>query len=117
MKGSKNLASLIIKAQRLELPSDHKSIGYGIVNASINLGLFEKAHNILDEMNDQGGSAGLGVYVSILKAYCKQHLMAEATQLVMEISSSGLQLDSSSYDALTEASMSSQDFQSAFFFV
>ena len=50
----------------------------------------------------------------ILKAYCKDHRTTEATQLVMDISSSGLQLDAGMYDALIEASMTSQDFQSAF---
>ncbi|KAF2294960.1 hypothetical protein GH714_029748 [Hevea brasiliensis] len=91
-----------------------KSFGFGIINACVNLGLSDKAHSILDEMNAQGGSVGLGVYVPVLKAYCKENRTAEATQLVMEISNSGLQLDEGSYDALIEASMTSQDFQSAF---
>ncbi|KAK7814589.1 pentatricopeptide repeat-containing protein [Quercus suber] len=67
-------------------------------------------------MDVQGGSVGLGVYVPILKAYCKEHRTAEATQLVMGISNLGLQLDVEIYDALIEASMSSQDFPSAFSF-
>nr|KYP65693.1 Pentatricopeptide repeat-containing protein At1g69290 family [Cajanus cajan] len=91
-----------------------KSIGYGIVNACVSLGVSDKAHSILDEMNALGASVGLGVYVPILKAYCKDNRTAEATQLVMEISNSGLQLDVETYDALIEASMCSQDFQSAF---
>ncbi|OMO72010.1 hypothetical protein COLO4_27885 [Corchorus olitorius] len=112
----KSLASLIIEAQNLEssLVEVDKSIGYGIISGCINLGLSDKAHSILDEMNAQGGSVGLGVYVPILKAYCKEHRTAEATQLVMDISNAGLQLDSGMYDALIEASMTSQDFQSAF---
>ncbi|OMO58735.1 pentatricopeptide repeat-containing protein [Corchorus capsularis] len=77
-----------------------KSIGYGIISTCINLGLSDKAHSILDEMNAQGGSVG--------------HRTAEATQLVMDISNAGLQLDSGMYDAPIEASMTSQDFQSAF---
>ncbi|KAK7244530.1 hypothetical protein RIF29_39353 [Crotalaria pallida] len=112
----KGLANLIIEAQKLE-PSDikvGKSIGYGIINACVCNGLSDKAHSILDEMNVLGGSVGLGVYVPILKAYCKENRTAEATLLVMEISGSGLRLDVETYDALIEASMSSQDFQSAF---
>ncbi|XP_044490707.1 pentatricopeptide repeat-containing protein At1g69290-like [Mangifera indica] len=116
-KGSiKELTNLIIEAQKLE-PSGLvvvRSIGFGIVNACVNLGLSDKAHSILDEMNARGCFVGLGIYVPILKAYCKEHRTAEATQLVMDISSSGLQLDVDSYDALIEASMTSQDFQSAF---
>ncbi|XP_057448106.1 pentatricopeptide repeat-containing protein At1g69290 [Lotus japonicus] len=112
----KGLANLINEAQKLE-PSNIKadnSIGYGIVNACVSMGLSDKAHSILDEMNALGGSVGLGVYIPILKAYCKENRTAEATILVMEISSSGLQLDVETYDALIETSMSSQDFQSAF---
>lgn len=112
----KGLAALIIHAQKLEssMVAVDKSVGFGIVSACVNLGLSDKAHSIVDEMNAQGASIGLGVYVPILKAYCKEHRTAEATQLVMEISSSGLQLDTGTYDALIEASMTSQDFQSAF---
>ncbi|KAK7407427.1 hypothetical protein VNO78_09339 [Psophocarpus tetragonolobus] len=112
----KGLANMIIEAQKLEGSNIvvDKSIGYGIVNACISIELSDKAHSILDEMNALGASVGLGVYVPILKAYCKENRTAEATQLVMEISNSGLQLDVGTYDALIEASMCSQDFQSAF---
>ncbi|GAV73689.1 PPR domain-containing protein/PPR_2 domain-containing protein/PPR_3 domain-containing protein [Cephalotus follicularis] len=112
----KDLASLIIEAEKL-VPSSNvidRSIGFGIVNACVNLGMSDKAHSILDEMNARVGSVGLGAYVPILNAYCKENRTAEATQLVMDISSSGLQLGVERYDALIEASMASQDFQSAF---
>lgn len=65
-------------------------------------------------MNAQGASVGVGVYSSILKAYCKENRTAEATQLVSEVSASGLKLDASSYDSLIDAAMTSQDFHSAF---
>ncbi|XP_061990941.1 pentatricopeptide repeat-containing protein At1g69290 [Rosa rugosa] len=112
----KELATLIIEAQKLESSTVvvDRSVGYGIVNACVGIGLSDKAHSILDEMNAQGGTLGLGVHVPILKAYCKEHRTAEATQLVMDISNSGLKLDMETYDTLIEASMSSQDFQSAF---
>ncbi|CAI0390777.1 unnamed protein product [Linum tenue] len=63
---------------------------------------FNKAHSIVDEM------------LPILKAYCKEHRTAEATQLVMEISNSGMHLSAESFDSLIDAAMTSQDFQSAF---
>ncbi|CAK7326204.1 unnamed protein product [Dovyalis caffra] len=112
----KGLANLIIEAQKLESETivADKSTGFGIISACVNLGLSDKAHSIVDEMDAQGGSVGLGVFVPILKAYCKEYRTAEATQLVMDISNSGLQLDEGSYNALIEASMTSQDFQSAF---
>jgi pentatricopeptide repeat protein len=114
--GIKGLANLIIEAQKLEsatIAAD-KSTGFGIISACVNLRLSDKAHSIVDEMDAQGGSVGLGVFLPILKAYCKEYRTAEATQLVMDISNKGLQLDEGSYDALIEASMTSQDFQSAF---
>lgn len=116
-KGSvKGLSDLIMEAQKLEDQSIaiDESTGFRIISACVNLGLSDKAHSILDEMNAQGCSVGLGVYVPILEAYCKEHRTAEATQLVMDISNTGLQLDVGMYDALVDASMTSQDFQSAF---
>lgn len=113
----KDLASLIIKSQELESEKTIKvenSIGFGIVNGCLELGFLDKAHRILDEMNAQGASVGVGVYSSILKAYCKENRTAEAAQLVSEVSASGLKLDASSYDSLIDAAMTSQDFHSAF---
>ncbi|XP_062111443.1 pentatricopeptide repeat-containing protein At1g69290 [Humulus lupulus] len=111
----KALATLIIEAQKLETSTVivDKSVGFGIISACVNIGLSDKAHSILDEMNVQESFLGLGVYLPILKAYCQEHRTAEATQLVMDIQNSGLELDAGTYDALIEASMSSQDFQSA----
>ncbi|KAM6548338.1 hypothetical protein CsatB_020014 [Cannabis sativa] len=111
----KALATLIIEAQKLETSTVivDKSVGYGVISACVNVGLSDKAHSILDEMNVQESFLGLGVYLPILKAYCREHRTAEATQLVMDIRNSGLELDAGTYDALIEASMSSHDFQSA----
>ncbi|CAA7387785.1 unnamed protein product [Spirodela intermedia] len=115
----KDLADLIIESQKLESSSSSSTdnygdtVGYRIVSACVNLGLMDKAHSILDEMNACGGPVGLGVYSSILKAYCKERRTAEAAQLVAEISGAGLRLDAGSYDALIDAAMSGQDFQSA----
>lgn len=116
----KDLADLIIESQKLESSSSSSStdsygdtVGHRIVSACVQLGLMDRAHSILDEMNACGGPVGLGVYSSILKAYCKERRTAEAAQLVAEISAAGLRLDAGSYDALIDAAMSGQDFQSA----
>ncbi|WZY76454.1 hypothetical protein YC2023_022838 [Brassica napus] len=118
-KSVKSLARLITEAQRLESESIDidVSVGFGVINACVKLGFSDKAHSVLEEMIAQGeeGSVGLGVYLPILKAYSKEYKTAEATQLVTEISSSGLQqLDVEIYNALIEASMTNQDFVSAF---
>ncbi|CAO2830208.1 unnamed protein product [Amaranthus hypochondriacus] len=112
----KGLVALIVEAQLLEGENVKGDIstGFGIVNACVELGMSDKAHSILDEMKARGAVVGLGVYLSILKAYCKENRTAEAAQMVAEINSSGLHLDDSCYDTLIEASMSSQDFRSAF---
>ncbi|GMH31187.1 hypothetical protein Nepgr_033030 [Nepenthes gracilis] len=112
----KELATLIIEAQTLEpqsVPAE-MTIGFGIVSACVNLGMLDKAHSILDEMNACGAVVGVGIYLSILKACCKEQRTAEAAQLVAEMSDSGVYLDASCYDELIEACMSSQDFQSTF---
>ncbi|KNA16569.1 hypothetical protein SOVF_087600 [Spinacia oleracea] len=112
----KDLAALVAEAQMSEPENvvGEQSTGFGIVNACTVLGMLDKAHSILDEMKAKGAVVGLGVYLSILKAYCKEYRTAEAAQMVAEINCSGLHLDVSCYDSLIEASMSSQDFQSAF---
>ncbi|XP_022945947.1 pentatricopeptide repeat-containing protein At1g69290 [Cucurbita moschata] len=111
----KELSSLIVDAQNLESLTDvDGSIGFGIINACVNIGWLDNVHAILKEINSQGVSVGLGVYMPILKAYQKERRTAEATQLIMDVSSSGLQLVAETFDALIEASMSNQDFQSAF---
>ncbi|CAA7053606.1 unnamed protein product [Microthlaspi erraticum] len=109
----KSLARLIIEARKLESLSTEcdKSVGFGIVNACVKLGFSGK--RILDEVNAQGGCGGIGVYVPILMAYCKENKTAEATQLVKEIRSCEVQLDVETYKALIEASMRKQDFESA----
>ncbi|KAJ4779641.1 Pentatricopeptide repeat-containing protein [Rhynchospora pubera] len=115
---TKEMASLIIQSQELEactksiLPNC--SVGFGMMSACVELGHLDKAHNMLDEMSAQGASIGLGVYSCILKSYCKEQRTAEAAQLVAEINNAGLRLDSPMYDALIDASMTCQDFQSAF---
>lgn len=115
---TKELATLIVQVQELEAFSKCRvpdcSVGYGLMNACVELGHLDKAHNMLDEMSAQGAPIGLGVYSCILKAYCKEQRTAEAAQLVAEINNAGLRLDSPMYDALIDASMTCQDFQSAF---
>ncbi|KAJ0981973.1 hypothetical protein J5N97_010228 [Dioscorea zingiberensis] len=114
----KDLAALIIETQEveslMEVVGTESAVGFGIVNACVALGWLDKAHNLLDEMTAQGAAVGIGVYSSILKAYCKEQRTAEAAQLVAEISAAGLQLDAGSFDALIDASMTAQDFKSAF---
>ncbi|XP_073294176.1 pentatricopeptide repeat-containing protein At1g69290 [Primulina huaijiensis] len=112
----KGLANLVVESQKLEPASFEvdKSVGYGVITACINLGLLDKAQNILHEMNVQGASVGLGAYVPILKAYSREKRTAEAAQLVSEICNLGLPLDVVTYDSLIESSMSCQDFRSAF---
>ncbi|KAJ3681141.1 hypothetical protein LUZ60_015630 [Juncus effusus] len=116
---TEKLAALIIQSQEIESSfskptNPNCSVGFGIMNACVELGHLDKAHKVLDEMSLQNASIGLGVYSCILKAYCKEQRTAEAAQLVAEINTGGLQLDSPMYDTLIDASMTCQDFQSAF---
>ncbi|CAI9767962.1 unnamed protein product [Fraxinus pennsylvanica] len=70
--------------------------------------------NLISGYLKSGASVGIGVSLSILKAYGKELGTAEATQLVTKITSLGLQLDVGSYESLVETSMLCHDFQSTF---
>ncbi|KAK9704874.1 hypothetical protein RND81_07G017000 [Saponaria officinalis] len=112
----RDLAVLVVEAQLLESEPvmAERSVGFGIVNACVELGMLDKAHSMMDEINARAAVVGLGVYLSILRAYCKEQRTSEAALLVSQINSSGLELETNCYDSLIEASMSNQDFQSAF---
>lgn len=85
-------------------------VGHGIVNACVNIGLLEKTHGVLDEMNVQGGFVQLGFYVSILKAYGNEHRTTDTAQLVSEMCSLGLELDVSNFDTGKDMFMFGQEF-------
>lgn len=112
----KDLARFVIRAQEIEqqLVATDQTAGAYVINACVSLGCLDKAHSILDEMNTQGAKVGLGVYSSLLKAYCKEQQTTEATQLVSDLNMAGLELDASSYDAVVDVCMTAQDFKAAF---
>ncbi|GLJ22226.1 hypothetical protein SUGI_0417790 [Cryptomeria japonica] len=112
----KDLARFLIKAQDIEeqLVALDQTACAGIIHACINLGWLEKAHSILDEMIAHGTRIGIGVFSSLLKAYCKDQRTAEATQLVSNINMAGLELDAGSYDTVIDVCMTAQDFKAAF---
>lgn len=116
VRTTKDLARFIIRAQEIEqqLVATDQTAGAYVINACVSLGYLDKAHSILDEMNTQGSNVGLGVYFSLLKAYCKEQRTTEATQLVSDLNMAGLELDASSYDAVIDVCMTAQDFKAAF---
>ncbi|KAK1272459.1 Pentatricopeptide repeat-containing protein [Acorus gramineus] len=104
----KDLAVLI------ESAAEEESIGFRITRACVRLGMLDRAHAVLDEMHARGCPINVGVYASIIDAYVVERRTAEAAHLVSEIASRGLRLPRITLDSLVDASMSLQDFKSAF---
>ncbi|KAL6204547.1 hypothetical protein ACLB2K_021814 [Fragaria x ananassa] len=89
------LETLIIEARKLESPTIMVDIlgCYGIINACIGTTLSDEAHVTFDEKNAQGIILGSYVHVPILKSCSNEHKIAEATQMLMQISNSELKMD------------------------
>ncbi|KAH9326177.1 hypothetical protein KI387_006355 [Taxus chinensis] len=112
----KDMARLLVRAHEVagQLVAPNQTVGAGIIYACVNLGWLDKAHNILDEIISHGVKVGIGVYSSLLKAYCKDQRTTESTQLVSDVNTAGLELDAGSYDAVIDVCMTTQDFKAAF---
>nr|XP_011457721.1 PREDICTED: uncharacterized protein LOC105349545 [Fragaria vesca subsp. vesca] len=89
------LETSIIEAQKLESPTIMVDISgcYGIINACIGTTLSDEEHVTFDEKNAQGIILGSYVHVPILKACSNEHKIAEAIQMLMQISNSELKMD------------------------
>eukprot|EP00252_Welwitschia_mirabilis_P014042 TRINITY_DN31069_c0_g1_i1.p1 TRINITY_DN31069_c0_g1~~TRINITY_DN31069_c0_g1_i1.p1 ORF type:complete len:702 (+),score=119.04 TRINITY_DN31069_c0_g1_i1:273-2378(+) len=112
----KGLATFIIRVQELEghLVKEKQISGASIMDSLISLGHIDKARSVLDEMKDGKAKAGIDIYLSLLKVYCKEKNTAEVTQIVSELSNDGHVLDACSYDAVIDVCMQAEDFKAAF---
>ncbi|KAL5973768.1 hypothetical protein ACLOJK_030424 [Asimina triloba] len=73
-----HLSNLLISIEKvLDFPSD-ASLSSDVVNACIQLGWLEIAHDILDDMYSAAAPVGQTTYMSLLKAYCKGNQLDEA---------------------------------------
>jgi pentatricopeptide repeat protein len=109
-----DLAEFLVKVHREEGPvSIENSISAQVIDACVAMGWLEQAHDIIDEMNAAEIPVGIGVYSSLLKAYCKAQRPMEVATLLKEVRKAGLQLDGSCYDALIESHFANKDLHGA----
>lgn len=111
---TKDLAVFLLKAEREDSPfSNDNSALVHVINACISLGWLDQAHDLLDEMRLTGVRTGSSVYSSLLKAYCRANRPADVTSLLRDARIAGIQLDSSSYEAMIQSRVLQQDTQGA----
>lgn len=109
-----DLSEFLVKAHREEGPVPvEKSISAQVIDACVAMGWLEQAHDIIGDMNAANVPVGVGVYSSLLKAYCKSRQPKEAATLFKEIRKAGLRLDESCYNALIESHLSNKDLHGA----
>ncbi|XP_061366981.1 pentatricopeptide repeat-containing protein At1g03100, mitochondrial [Gastrolobium bilobum] len=111
---TKDLAVFLLKAEREDSPfSNDNSALVHVINSCISFGWLDQAHDLLDEMRLAGVRTGSSVYASLLKAYCRANRAADVTSLLRDARKAGIQLDSSSYEAMIQSRVLQQDTQGA----
>ncbi|XP_068339680.1 pentatricopeptide repeat-containing protein At1g03100, mitochondrial-like [Pyrus communis] len=111
---TKDLAEFLIKADKEDSPaSNDNSALVHVINSCISLGWLDKAHDLLDEMFLAGVRTGSAVYSSLLKAYCQAKQAGNVASLLRDARKAGIQLDSSSYEALIQSRVLQNDTQGA----
>lgn len=111
---SEELARFLIRVDRERGPVlAEESACSQIIDACIELGWLDYAHDMLDEMNSATVAVWVGLYSSLLKAYCKARCPREIAAILREIRKAGLQLDKSCYEEMIEAGMAKKDLRNA----
>lgn len=111
---TKSLVQFLIKAEKEDSPaSNDDSALVHVINACISLGRLDQAHDLLDEMRLAGVKTASSVYVSLLKAYCQANRAGDIAALLRDAQRAGIQLDSSSYEALIRSKVLQKDTQGA----
>ncbi|XP_062076452.1 pentatricopeptide repeat-containing protein At1g03100, mitochondrial-like [Humulus lupulus] len=110
----KDLAEFLIKVEREDSPvSNDDSMIVHVISSCISLGWLDQAHDLLDEMVLAGVSIASSVYSSLLKAYCQANRVGDVAALLRDARRAGIQLDSSSYQALLQYKVMQEDTQGA----
>jgi pentatricopeptide repeat protein len=111
---SEELARFLIRVDRERGPVlAEESACSQIIDACIELGWLDYAHDMLDEMNSDAVPVWVGLYSSLLKAYCKARCPREIAAILREIRKAGLQLDISCYEEMVEAGVAKKDLRNA----
>ncbi|CAL5441647.1 unnamed protein product [Camellia sinensis] len=94
------LSKLSITIQKKVASLKEDSLCSDVIDACINLGWLETAHDILDHMKLAGTPMGTRSYISLLPAYHERKMFGEAEALLKQIKKAGL-VEKMSDEAIT----------------
>lgn len=95
------LSRLMLNLQKELGTSSEGGLISDVINACIQVGWLETAHDILDDMELAGASIGSSTYMSLLKAYYEGEMIREAKSLLKQMRKSGLVVDLSDEMVMT----------------
>lgn len=84
------LSKLLISIQKKVSSLKEESLCSDVIDACINLGWLETAHDILDDMRLGGTPMGTGSYISLFRAYHERKMFGEAEALLDQNKKAGL---------------------------
>ncbi|KAL6985872.1 hypothetical protein U1Q18_019244 [Sarracenia purpurea var. burkii] len=95
------LSKLLIRIQKVGSMKEG-SLCSDVVDACINLGWLETAHDILDDMELAGSPLATSSYISLLTAYAERKMFREAEALLKQIRKAGLVVNISDEMSLSD---------------
>lgn len=101
---SDELTQFLIRLDKeLGLALTENSTCTQVIDACIELGWLDYAHDMIDGMNSAGARVFVGLCSSLLKAYCNARRPMGIAPLLKVVRKAGLQLDPSCFEAMVEA--------------
>lgn len=85
-----DLSKLLSSIQKNVTSLQGENLCSGVVDACIQVGWLETAHDILEDLDSMGVSLGTNSYISLLKAYNKRQMFREAESLIKQSQKAGV---------------------------
>ncbi|XP_026663464.2 pentatricopeptide repeat-containing protein At4g17616 isoform X2 [Phoenix dactylifera] len=93
------LSNFFINIQK-DVDSKEANLCLDVMDACIQLGLLDTAHDILDNMEGAGILIGSKTYISLLRSYCRENMLEESKVLLKQMRKVGLFVNISDEQAL-----------------
>lgn len=93
------LSNFLINIQK-DVDSKETNLWLDVMDACIQLGLLDTAHDILDNMESVGIPIGSKTYMSLLRIYCRENMLEESKVLLKQMRKVGLLVNISDEQAL-----------------
>ncbi|PKA53306.1 Pentatricopeptide repeat-containing protein [Apostasia shenzhenica] len=94
------LSNFIIEVEKV-MGSTEGCFSDSVIDACIQLGYLEIAHDILDDLESADIHVGVNIYTSLLRAYCKENMLEESKMLLNQMRKVGLLGKLSNADAIS----------------